>query len=178
MCMFYSDAFTGVLFVTAQIKTQGLNFSYSMIKKNCRREGVEMNQHVWWVAGKMESLPPPSKGLFSSQTLVLKYYGHCLLFFFILLNTQCCKFFNEALFFVSFISLWYMGTYLDLVHAMPRCCLKLYHSFPWQPELMIGVYTWQTSPQTERPWAIYHFSLECENKILSTFESFLNDLNG
>lgn len=33
MCMFYSDAFTGVLFVTAQIKTQGLNFSYSMIKK-------------------------------------------------------------------------------------------------------------------------------------------------
>lgn len=82
MCMFYSDAFTDVLFVTAQIKTQGLNFSYSMIKKNCRREGVEMNQHVWWVAGKMESLPPPSKGLFSSQTLVLKYYGHCLLFFF------------------------------------------------------------------------------------------------
>lgn len=33
MCMFYSDAFTGVLFMIAQIKTQCLNFSYSMIKK-------------------------------------------------------------------------------------------------------------------------------------------------
>lgn len=39
MCMFYSDAFTGVLFVTAQIKTQGLNFSYSMIKKKLQERG-------------------------------------------------------------------------------------------------------------------------------------------
>lgn len=33
MCLFFSDAFIGILFMVAQIKTQGLNFSYSMVKK-------------------------------------------------------------------------------------------------------------------------------------------------
>lgn len=33
MCMLFSDAFIGILFMVAQIKTQGLTFSYSMMKK-------------------------------------------------------------------------------------------------------------------------------------------------
>lgn len=140
-----------------------------------------MNQavtQVWWVARKME-FPHSLKSLLPNQTLVLKYYNQCLIYSFcIILNTQCYNFFHDVLFFVSFRSLRYIGTYLEIINVMPRCCMDLYQSFLCEPELRIGVYKWQTSPQAECPWATCHFFLECGNKILSILESFLNDLNG